>query len=635
MVDKIVELLQGLQDDVHALRSDVHTLSDKVDNLSIAQSKIVTKKEILDDNAQMQQQTSNVNYGRKLTQTEQKYVDKLHEDGVVEKTSTNQYEEIIEEKNSNVAPQAPPIINTKTTTVPHAPQIHQKSVMERFFAWLAKDWPMKVGGFFVIASVGWFVTYAASVGWLSPVARVVLGYLFAIACIGFGSMRATKERTQGNVFLIIGIGAMLISTLAGLYFEIITYVIGLFIMLISVGFVTLVSLKQKSISLTSSMIFFGAIIPLFFFADVGVNTIFVYLFVLTLGTLWVVSITKWRGLTTMMLAVVAFYSIAYIVSASSSEIESFSNIIVAFVFVGVFYIANVSAILASQKTENFDLVTAFGTGTLFLIWMLSFTPEEMEVFVLLIGVLFFAIASYIIFVKTTRKEPTAIYGGVAAVLFAVATALLFSGPVLVTAFLVEAAVATIVALYIAKRDVSQSLLIFLTILYGAPVAMSLDSVIKLFDFTYSQGINIMDMMPYLFTIFMVCVTAFSVAISVLRLTDIDEQENMTFFRLFAYLGGVYALMLVWFVTHLFMNSYDVATFVSLVIYTIVGVGFYVMGVRESYKPYMVVGGILFGIVVARVLFVEFWEMDIVMRIITSFVLGTLLISTAFIKSNKK
>ena len=634
MVDKIVELLQNLQDDVYALRSDVHTLSDKVDNLSTTQSKIVTKEEILDDNIQAQQQTSNVNYGRKLTQTEQKYIDKLHEDEVVEKISLNQYGEIVEEKNSNVVPQAPPITNTKTTT-PLASRIHKKSVMERFFVWLAKDWPMKVGGFFVIASVGWFVTYAASVGWLSPVARVVLGYLFAIACIGFGSMRAAKDRTQGNIFLIIGIGAMLISTLAGLYFEIITYVIGLFIMLISVGFVTLVSLKQKSISLTSSMIFFGAIIPLFFFADVGVNTIFVYLFVLTLGTLWVVSITKWRGLTTMMLAVVAFYSITYIVSASSSEIESLSNIVVAFVFVGVFYIANVSAILASKKTENFDLVTAFGIGTLFLIWMLSFTPKEMEVFVLLIGVLFFAIASYIIFVKTTRKEPTAIYGGVAAVLFAVATALLFSGPVLVTAFLVETAAATIVSLYIAKRDVSQSLMIFLAILYGIPVVMSLDSIMRLFDFTYSQGINIMNMMPYLFTIFIVCVTAFSVAISILRLTDIDKQENMTFFRLFAYLGGAYALMLVWFVTHLFMNSYDVATFVSLVIYTIVGVGFYVMGVRESYKPYMVVGGILFGIVVARVLFVEFWEMDIVMRIITSFVLGALLISTAFIKSNKK
>ncbi|MEN8252406.1 MAG: hypothetical protein ABFQ53_02405, partial [Patescibacteria group bacterium] len=114
-----------------------------------------------------------------------------------------------------------------------------------------------------------------------------------------------------------------------------------------------------------------------------------------------------------------------------------------------------------------------------------------------------------------------------------------------------------------------------------------------------------------------------------------NKENMTFFRYFAYIGGVFALLLVWFVTHLFMKSYDVATFVSLVTYTVTGLGFYIMGVREEYKPYRIVGGILFGIVVARVLFVEFWEMDIVMRFITSFVLGALLISTAFINKKTK
>ncbi|HIP49870.1 MAG TPA: DUF2339 domain-containing protein, partial [Candidatus Pacebacteria bacterium] len=513
-------------------------------------------------------------------------------------------------------------------------QFHEKSVVEKFFTWIAENWPMKVGGFFVIAAIGWFVTYAASVGWLSEVARVILGYLASIAAITFGSIRVDKERTQGNLFLIIGIAAMLISTLAGIYYNIVVHAVGMFVMLVSVGFVTLISLKQKSITLTSAMIFFGAVIPLFFALGVTSTTIFIYLFILTLGTLWVVSFTSWRGLTTMMLAVVGFYSIVYI-ATDFRNIESIYNIVLAFVFAGIFYVANVSSIIKSEKPSHFDVMTALGIGTLMFIWILSFASAEFEVFLLLIAVLFFAGASYAIFTQTGRKAPTAIYGGVTATLFAIATALQFDGPVLVTAYLVEASAVTIITLYFARASVNSGMRSLLTMICTVPVLMALVAVAEIFDYLdYPYNDSLLNYMPELFTVFMTCITMFAVAIVILRVTDMQKKENMVFFRIFAYTGGLFGLLLIWFMTHLFMGNGDVATFTSLVIYTIVGVGFYVMGVKEDYKPYMLVGGILFGIVVSRVLFIEFWGMDIVMKMITSFVLGALLISTAFIKKNK-
>ena len=217
-----------------------------------------------------------------------------------------------------------------------------------------------------------------------------------------------------------------------------------------------------------------------------------------------------------------------------------------------------------------------------------------------------------------------------------ATALQFDGPVLITAYLFESSAVVIITLSFAKKVITANMRTLLTILYAVPVLMSLNAVSDIFEYlNYLRGDSVLSYMPELFTVFIVCVTAFSIAISILRLTNVKDKGDMTFFRIFAYTGGAFGLMLIWFVTHMFMGSADVATFVSLVIYTIIGVGFYVMGVKENYKPYMVVGGILFGIVVARVLFVEFWGMDIVMRIITSFVLGILLISTAFIKKSNK
>ncbi len=635
MTDKIVELLQELKKEMRGLRSEVHELSNKVDELSQA-----PQEESIKTTQENVNQSSNYNYGRPLSQSEQDYIDKLHGNDDINN-------EVV---NLNMRGESPNNYLTESTPIPETPsasrsefeqsqniehtQFHKKSVVEKFFIWLSKDWPMKVGGFFVIAAIGWFVTYAASVGWLSETARVVLGYLASVSAIGFGAIRVDKEKTQGNLFLIIGIAAMLISTLAGIYYEIIIHAVGMFVMLVSVGFVTLISLKQKSMSLTSSMIFFGAIIPLFFAFGVSSTTIFIYLFILTLGTLWVVSFTSWRGLTTLMLAVVGFYSIVYM-ATDFGNIESIYNIVLSFVFAGVFYVANVSSIIKSEKPSNFDIMTALGIGTLMLIWILSFASAEFEVFFLLIAVLFFAGASYLIFTQTGRKSPTAIYAGVTAALFAVATALQFDGPVLVTAYLVETSAVAIITLYFVRASVNSGTRSLLTIICAIPVLMSLGAVAGLFDYLDNPyRDSLLNYMPELFTVFMACITMFAVAIAILRATNIENKENMTFFRIFAYTGGIFGLLLIWFVTHLFMGDDDVATFTALVIYTIVGVGFYVMGVKERYKPYMLVGGLLFGVVVARVLFVEFWDMDIVMRIITSFVLGSLLISTAFIKKNK-
>lgn len=618
-MDKLIEAINRLQREIGALRSDVRLLSEKVDRIQgdVQPDVVQVPEASLQQSAleSIDHEVNNVQY------------DPVQPEGYAHEKK--------EPENLSVdAPAAPIAVST-------APQ--EKNAIENFFAWLAKDWPMKVGGFFVIAAVGWFVVYATMENLISETGRVVIGYFFAVGCIAFGAMRVEIERVQGNLFLVIGIAVMLIATLAGINYGIIMPILGLFVMLVSVFFVALVSLKQRSRALTGSMIFFGAIVPMFFFGDIGINTIFVYLFILTLGTLWIVQYVGWRSLTTLILFVVGFYSVGYILDAYGPEIETVQNIVIAFLFTAVFYGANVSTILRSKKVHPHDLVVALGSGVLFLVWTLNFSPEYLEVFLLLIGTLMFAIASYVIFMRSGHKEPTILYAGVSALLLAVATSRLFDGPVLITAYLVEATAAVVISLYLNRLRVSNNARTFSVVLYGMPLLLSLGSVMTLFDFlSHGSGgsfiyrkMTLVDMMPHLFVIFVVCVTAFSIAIAILRLVNIDEKENMTFFRVFAYIGGVYTLLLIWFVSHLFISNYDVATFISLVIYTIAGVGFYVFGAREEYAPYKLVGGILFGVVVARVLFVEFWAMSIAMRTVTSFVLGALLISTAFIRTSKK
>ena len=636
-MDKLIEAIGQLQTEIRSLRSDVQILTHKVDDIKMRDqlsymSTSAVNQEDAPEAPKAVAVADNVNYGRKLNESEAAYLAKLHQD----------QDEVAAKHDLDSG-------HFDDQQMPAAPKLRtysrERTGIEKFFAWFAQDWPMKVGGFFVIAAAGWFVVYATKENLISESARVVLGYIFAVSCVAFGALRAEKERVQGNLFLVIGSAVMLIATLAGIDYEILMPVFGLFVMLVSVCFVTLISLKQESLSLTGSVIFFGAIIPIFLFGDIGINTIFIYLFVLTLGTLWVVWYTGWRSLTTLMLFVVGFYSIGYILDAYGSQVETMQNMIIAFLFSAMFYMANVSAIIRAKKVYVHDLIAALGTGLLFLVWVLNFSSAPLDMLLLLVGTLLFAVASYVIFERTEHKEPTILYAGVSTLLLAVATAQLFDGPILITAYLVESAAVIIFLLYFNQGSQSNGMRVLSSMLYFIPLFISLDYVSKLFSFLSRKNTpdylfdlyepTIVDMMPDLFVVFMVCVTAFSVAITILRLSDTEQQKNMIFFRIFAYIGGTYSLLLIWFVMHLFINSYDVATFVSLVIYTVVGVMFYVFGAREGYAPYKLVGGILFGIVVARVLFVEFWEMSIAMRTITSFVLGALLISTAFLRPNKQ
>jgi len=100
-------------------------------------------------------------------------------------------------------------------------------------------------------------------------------------------------------------------------------------------------------------------------------------------------------------------------------------------------------------------------------------------------------------------------------------------------------------------------------------------------------------------------------------------------------GIGYLLVLVWLVTHAIMPA-DSATTVSLVVYTILGLAFFVRGKLEDDKSLITLGGVLLGLVVARLLLIDVWQMELVGRVVTFGAIGIMLISTAFIgKGSKK
>jgi uncharacterized membrane protein len=68
---------------------------------------------------------------------------------------------------------------------------------------------------------------------------------------------------------------------------------------------------------------------------------------------------------------------------------------------------------------------------------------------------------------------------------------------------------------------------------------------------------------------------------------------------------------------------------------VIGLSFFIVGKSTDNRFWQICGGVVLGGVVLRLLLIDVWQMDLVGRIITFFVVGTLLLSTAFIKKGAK
>ncbi|KKU81513.1 MAG: hypothetical protein UY07_C0016G0012 [Parcubacteria group bacterium GW2011_GWA1_47_8] len=100
-------------------------------------------------------------------------------------------------------------------------------------------------------------------------------------------------------------------------------------------------------------------------------------------------------------------------------------------------------------------------------------------------------------------------------------------------------------------------------------------------------------------------------------------------------GSVYAYVLLWLSVHASLpTDQDFATMICLVIYTLIGLSTYAYGKLSERRNLSYYGGTLLGFTIAYLLLVSVWDMELPGRIVTFFLIGTLLMMTAFIGRKK-
>ncbi|MFA5431815.1 MAG: DUF2339 domain-containing protein [Candidatus Paceibacterota bacterium] len=491
-----------------------------------------------------------------------------------------------------------------------------------FSDWIRENWIMKLGALLLLLGFGWLTTYAFMNNWIGSEGRIALGIIAGTIFLIVGAWRIEKYQNQGDVFLVLGSTTILLTTFAArIYYDFFGPVVALLLMFMSVVFVAFIGVKNKSKYLPLVSLILAGIAPLLTHStSVDYIGLFTYLLVVVLGVVWVVAITGQRSLTATSLLLVFFYSLPQFFS-NNSELLLF-----AYLFTIIFFVTNIISIIKSEtKDIGANMLTAGMSGIFLLAWVLSCEQEELKSLIIAAWMLAFAVAAFLVFKKTGRKEPFYIYALASTTMLAAATALELNGNVLLIAYAIESVIVPLSIYLIMKEIAIAEAFTFLLI---GPAVMSLGAI-----FSYASQSD-----PFSREFFSLIIVTSALFGSGLffwnKAKEINNKECTQVNDFWVILGSGYLYLIIWIFFNKVFDGLDFAVTLSLIIYTLVALSVYFYGMWNDRKGFRIYGQSLLGLVFLRLLFVDIFNMEIAGRIVTLFLIGTLLISTAFLEKRR-
>lgn len=525
-------------------------------------------------------------------------------------------------------PDAVPAAATFVTAQPR-----QLNPLETFGTWLKEDWLMKVGAFLFIIGCGWFVSYAFANNWIGPVGRISIGIIAGVLVMAFGFWRMIRFPQQGGVFMALGAGMAILSIFAGRsIYHFFTPVSAIMFDFIIAAFVSFASYKfnLRSLALTAQILAFAA--PLLVAGQTDSVFLFSYMLVISLATLVLAGLMGWRGLILSSLVFVGMYSIPYLIASHGGMGSMYSTdaplvLNFAYIFAMLYLLSGMFAVVRQgvQEAKN-EIVLALMNGVFLFLWIYNVPGKEWQTLLFATWAIVFAVGSFIAFRFSSKPDPFYAYGSVAVAFIAAATAAQLDGAALTIAFTIEVCLLVMIVLALTKDTKAAT---STSLLFIAPVALSFASMSR---YLVSNEIFTKDS-------FVLLILAFSLIAAgrLIRMAEKEHQvgEGSNLCVVLIVFGTMYIWFVIWCFLHILMPlAPDMATFSALTVYTIAGLWAYFVGLSGGDTARRVYGAALLVFVVLRLLFVDVWKMELSGRVITFFVIGILLMSTAFLTKRK-
>lgn len=496
---------------------------------------------------------------------------------------------------------------------------HKQGTDKSAWHWIKEDWLVKLGAFLLLLAAGWFASFAIDNNWIGPIGRITLGIFFGTAMMGFGWMRMRSFVKQGAVFLIVGASIAMMTLMAGRvlydFFTSLTVLVLTFTLALFVSSASIVY-KRNSISLAGLIL--GSLAPIFAGTIINASIMtMLYISMIIIAHIWFTWKISYKPLHVVSVLVILVYTFIIgvtAVPADHSTLLFLINSIVTLIFV------NISAHIVRNKSKHlapelFSLVV----GTLVLVsWILMAGADHLQSIMLMGWTIAFVTASYILTRLTKNFTVFYIYSAVGVALLFTATTIELQGPALIIALTAEAAILPWLVQSITKNITSAkraSVLLVIPAIYG-----------------------IESVMPYRFTgddaVTLSALVIASATTGFLFFKNKDNRNKAVYVTWFS-IASAYLYVLLWNWLRATDLEYSVATGIALVIYATIGLVTYIMGRMKDHKVLLWYGSIMIGLVIVRLLLIDIWQLTLIPRIITFFIIGLLFMSTVFLKGSKK
>lgn len=494
--------------------------------------------------------------------------------------------------------------------------------------WFKDNLLLKVGMLMILAGFGWFVSYAFAHNWIGPVGRITLGVILGTLVTLAGTWRLTKNQLQGRALTILGSALIVISILAGeYYYHFFTSGVVLALVFIVSLYVTLTSAGYDDEKLAVYGIVMSLFAPYFSHA-LGMDrvTLFFYLAIVSIAGIWVTVFKKWKSVSLVGLTGIFFYSLAYVFDGGVMSYQyKYALLFIGYGISFLYLLINIWGMVHNLlESEKDDVYLAVINSILILGFTTKILPEVYQSLVLAVWMLVFAFSGFFVFMKTKSEKLFYIHSCVAALFLGVATSIELSGPTLVIAFAIESAI-LVLASYIVTNNAKISEYMSLT--FALPAMLSMQS---LYASSWNTSIFHSD-----FVVLFLLAILLSVLGLFFKYNDTDPEPKLKIHHVAFIVASFYAFALVWLCSHSILGNDDTAVFFSLFVYTVVGLGTHFYGLFNQNETLRKYGMTLLILVVLRLVFVDVWNMDLVLRVVTFIVLGVMFMSSAFISKKQK
>jgi uncharacterized membrane protein len=508
--------------------------------------------------------------------------------------------------------------------------------------WFKENPLLKIGILMILIGFGWFVSYAFAHNWIGPVGRITVGILLGTIITVFGTFRLGKNQLQGNSLTILGTALVVITLLAGQYYY---AFFGPYVTLIIIFVVSLYTSLTAVAYSSEKLAVYGMVVSLLapllsHSAGMDPVILYFYLAVISVAGIWISVVRNWGTIMVVGITGIFLYSIAS-AFGSHRTFEASKYIILALVYViAMLYLwVGVWSLIQNKiKATANDVYLAIVNTAILLGVTINIVPKTYQSLVIAGWMLAYALSGFLVFQKTRNEKLFYIHALISVLLLGIATSIELQGQSLVIAFIIEAALIILASFVVTgKIKTAENFSVLMLI----PAFMSLQSIstAKWYDSVLHSD----------FAVLLLMVVVLAGLGIFYKMNRNQESHGLKLANVFLITSSIYAFAIIWLATHSGTGnygisitiypaphgSYDAATFISLLIYTIVGLTCHFYGLFKGSSVLKKYGMTILILVVARLVLVDVWRMELVLRVITFIVLGIMFMSTAFISKSRK